>query len=268
MTDSRWKLSKDRHGVTTIVGDTFQLTTNSSEPMQMEAIVSSLQTLTRWTYGQYCGLARAMEMIGERWGILLIRDLMVGPRTVAQLREGFPLLPPELLVSRLAELERAGVIRVQAESGADPRYELTEYGAVLEDIVLALGRWGAASLAQPRPEDVVTPESMIMALRSTFMPSAAAGVRFSLELRIGEIVLNARVDDGKLDVGEGSLPDADLILDPGPVLKGLMAGDLTAEQALASQSFRAIGNPDLVAVFAKLFQLPNLPIPETTSVRV
>ncbi len=229
----------------------------------METVVSELQTLTRWTFGQYCGLARAMEYIGERWSILLVRDLMTGPRTVTQLREGFPQMPPGLLASRLAELERSGVIRVQADavSGDDTRYELTEYGLALEEIVLALGRWGAASLAAARPEDVVTPESIIMALRATFVRSAAADVRFSFELRVGEIVLHGRINDGALDIGKGSaVPDADLIIEPGTILKDLMTGVVTAEQALAHPSFRAIGNPALVGVFAKVFHLPSLPI--------
>jgi DNA-binding HxlR family transcriptional regulator len=228
--------------------------------MQMETVVSALQTLTRWTFGQYCGLARAMEMIGERWAILLVRDLMTGPRTVVQLQEGFPQMPPGLLSSRLAELERSGVIRVQAHASDGTRYELTEYGLALEEIVLALGRWGAASLAAVRPEDVVTPESIIMALRATFVRNAAAGVRFSFELRVGEIILHGKVNDGALDVGKGSLPEVDLIIEPGTILKDLMTGVVTAEQALAHPTFRAIGNPALVAVFAKVFHLPSLPI--------
>ncbi|HEV2778611.1 MAG TPA: helix-turn-helix domain-containing protein [Actinophytocola sp.] len=263
MTESRWKLVMDRQGRTTIAADKFELTTTTSEPLQMEAIVSELMAMTRRTYGQYCGLSRAMEMVGERWGMLIVRDLLVSPKSVAELHQGLPLIPTELLASRLKEMERSGVVRIQdnAEEGAEARYELTEYGQALEEVVLAFGRWGAATLHQPRPEDVVTPDSLTMALRATFQSEAAKGLRVSYELHFGDIVLNAKIDDGRLTVGRGPLPGADAVLEPGPLLKGLMTGEVTPAEALASGTTKLTGDPELLSVFAMLFRLPQLPAP-------
>jgi DNA-binding HxlR family transcriptional regulator len=261
VTEAKWKLVMDRQGRTTIAGDRFELTTTSAEPLQMEAIVSELTAMTRRTYGQYCGLSRAMEMVGERWGMLIVRDLMVSPKTVAELHQGLPLIPTELLAARLKEMAHSGVVRPQDAEGDEARYELTEYGQALEEIVLAFGRWGAATLNEPRPEDVVTPDSLIMALRATFQSDAARGLRVSYELHIGEIVLNARIDDGKLVVDKGPMPDADAVLEPGPLLKGLMTGEISPAEALASGTTKLTGDPELLSVFAMLFRLPNLPAP-------
>lgn len=261
MTESRWKLSMDGHGATTITGDGFRLTTTGSAPLQMAAIVAELQALTRYTYGQYCGLSRALEMVGERWSMLLVRNLIVGPRSLAELHEGFRELPADLLETRLRELERSGVAepRPQPDPDGVQRYQLTEYGRRLEDIVLAFGRWGSAKLAEPRPEDVITDESMITGLRAIFQPEAARGVRLGFELRLGVVLLHARVDDGKLEVDRGPLPDADLVIETGMMLKDLMSGDVTPDEALASDCFTVYGDTDLLPVFASLFRVPRLP---------
>src|SRR5262245_47217403 len=97
---------------------------------QMEAIISDLHTASRQTYGQYCGLARALEIVGERWALLIVRDLLVGPRSFMDLHRGLPRVPVNVLSSRLEELERAGIVQ--------GTYELTDLGRGLEDIVLGL----------------------------------------------------------------------------------------------------------------------------------
>jgi DNA-binding HxlR family transcriptional regulator len=265
MSQSRWKLVMDRHGVTTISNDKFQLTSSSSEPLQMEAIASELSAMTRRTYGQYCGLSRAMEMVGERWGMLIVRDLTVSPKTVTELHRGLPLIPTDLLTSRLKELQHTGIVRPQESApDAEERYELTEYGQALEEILLAFGRWGAVTLREPRPEDIVTPESLTVALRATFQAEAARGLRVSYELRAGDITLNIRIDDGKLEVGKGPMPEADAMIDPGPLLRSLMTGEITPAQALATDVLWMTGDTDLLDVFAMLFRLPDLPAPTPT----
>src|ERR1700737_2507239 len=96
-------------------------------------------------YGQYCGLARALEIVGERWAILVIRDLLVGPRRFTDLHRGLPGIPTHILTARLKELEEAGVVRrrVLPRPANSIVYELTEYGHELEEALQALGRWGA-----------------------------------------------------------------------------------------------------------------------------
>lgn len=261
MTESSWKVVMDRDGLT-ISGDRFKLTTSGAEPTQLEAVVSELQSVTRATYGQYCGLSRAAEMVGERWGLLIIRDLLVSPKTVAELHNGLPRISEKLLTTRLKEMEYSGVIRRRDPVDGDHVvYELTEYGRALEEALLALGRWGAISLATPRPEDIVTADSLIVAIRASFMPQAARGVHLTFVLNLGDIVLHAKIDDGAVAVGSGALADADAVINPGAQLKALLTGEISAEEALASRQVSVSGDPAMLNRFVELFQLPRLKAP-------
>jgi DNA-binding HxlR family transcriptional regulator len=213
--------------------------------------------MTKRAYGQYCGLARALDMVGERWSILIIRDLLVGPRRYTDLRQGLPRIPTNILSARLKELEDAGVVRrsvLPRPSGAVV-YELTEYGSELEEIVLRLGRWGAQRLGEPGSDEIFTADSMIMAMRSTFSAEAARGVHVGYELRMGNVVIHMRVEDGKLDAGKGALPDADLVIEAGPAIKALMDGEMTPAQAIASGSVHVTGDPNLLARFVDIFHI-------------
>lgn len=262
MTESRWKVLVDGDGVT-ISGDRFQLITHGSEPTLLEAVVSELQSVTRGTYGQYCGLSRAAEMVGERWGLLIIRDLLESNKSAADLHSGLPRISTTLLDMRLKELEYSGVIRHRTadEPGAEDVYELTEYGRGLEDVLLALGRWGARTLATPRPEDIVTVDSMLVALRATFRPAAAGDLDLSFELHVADIVLHARIAGGALELGRGPLPGADAVINPGPLLKDLLTGEVGVEEAVASGQVQLTGDPKVLSHFVELFQLPRLPAP-------
>lgn len=221
---------------------------------QMEAVISDLHTATRQGYGQYCGLARALEMVGERWALLIVRDLIVGPRSFVELQRGLPRVPVNVLSARLDELVGSGVIRWCATDDTCA-YELTEYGRGLEDIVLALGRWGVAALGAPKTTDVVTVDSVVVAIRAAFRPAAAVGQRVSYELRLPGFVIHAAVDDGALEVAAGPLPGADLVIEPGRTLKALMTGEVSPVEALAGGGVRVTGDPDLLTLFSQLFQV-------------
>jgi DNA-binding HxlR family transcriptional regulator len=212
-------------------------------------------------YGQYCGFARALEVVGERWAMMIVRDLLVGPQRFTDLQRGLPGIPSNVLTTRLKELEDAGVVRrnVQPRPARGIAYELTEYGLELEEVVVGLGRWGAKAMGDPRATETVTANSLIMALRSTFRPEAARGLQASYELRAGPIVFNARVDDGKLAVAEGSLSDADLVMEAGPAMKTLMTGEVSAADAIASGAIPVTGNPELLTRFAEMFRIEPMP---------
>lgn len=210
------------------------------------------------TYGQYCGFSRALELVGERWALLLIRDLLVGPKRFSDLHRGLPGIPTNILTARLKELEEGGLVRrtVLPRPAGGVAYELTEYGRELEASVIMLGRWGAKRLGDPRPGEVVTEDSIAAALMTTFRPESAGKARTSYELRLGDITVNAQIQDGKATVGRGSLADADLVLEAGPELRQLMARELTPEEALKKKVVRIVsGDPKLLKRFAETFQI-------------
>lgn len=213
--------------------------------------------MARKRYGQFCGLVRAAEIVGERWALLIIRDLLVGARRYTDLHHGLPGIPTNVLAARLKELEEAGVVtrRLLPRPNRSVVYELTEYGRELEPAVLALGRWGAKALTEPGPDEVVTTDSMIMAMRSTFRPEAARELQASFELRMGEIVINMRIENGHLEVAAGGVRDADLVIETGPAIKALMAGEVSPSEAQADGSVRLTGDPALLTRFVEAFRI-------------
>jgi DNA-binding HxlR family transcriptional regulator len=262
MAGNGWKVVMNADGVT-IGSDQFQLTTAPGEPTQLGTVITELQNITRDNYGQYCGLARAAEMIGERWGMLIVRDLLVSPKTVTELRNGLPRISADVVVTRLREMEYSGVIRRQdpTEDRAEATYELTEYGRSVEDVLLALSRWGAQTLARPRPEDITTENSLVIALRSTFQADKAVDYRVSFELHVDGNVVHAAVDHGTLNAGTGPLPGADLVIDSGTELKGLMSNAVSAEEAIATGQVVVTGDEALLSTFVELFALPAAAAP-------
>ncbi len=214
------------------------------------------------SYGQYCGLARAAELVGERWALLILRDLLVGERRFTDLARSLPGIPTNVLTDRLKELEAAGVVRrrILARPGRGIAYELTPYGRELEDAIVRLGCWGAKSLGEPREGETVSPESLVMALRSTFQPEAAGGVRVGFEVHFGEIVVHASVDDGTIAANVGPLPTADLVIEVGPAFKALIARQITPAEAIADGSVRLTGDAMLLERFVELFRIMPLPI--------
>jgi DNA-binding HxlR family transcriptional regulator len=209
------------------------------------------------TYGQYCGLARALEVVGERWSMLIVRDLLVAPKRFTDLLRGLPGIPTNGLTARLKELEDDGIVRRRALSQPERAvvYELTEYGRELEEAVDALGRWGAKTLGDPRPGEIVTLDSMMSAMRSIFQPAAARGVSVTYELRFGEIVLHVRISGRKLTVGAGPSPEAAVLIESGPAIKRLFSGELSARDALAKRIVKMKGDPALLEQFARLFHI-------------
>jgi DNA-binding HxlR family transcriptional regulator len=212
-------------------------------------------------YGQFCGLARALEIVGERWAVLIVRDLLVGPKRFTDLHRGLPKIPTNILAARLKEFEGAGVVRrrVLPRPASSVIYELTEYGAELEDVVIRLGRWGAKLLDMPRPEEIVTVDSLVMAMRSTFHPEAARGLHAGYELRVGDIVLHARVDDGKLKAAAGPLQAPDLVIEAGPAIKDLMSGTIGPAEAIENGSVHLKGDAALLTRFAEIFRIEAMP---------
>jgi len=206
-------------------------------------------------YGQYCGVTRAVELVGERWALLIIRDLLVGPRRYGELATGLPRIPSNILAARLKELQSAGVIRRVPRSRVII-YELTPYGRELEPVVLALGAWGFKAMGDPREEQIITPDSMTMALRTAFQPLVAADLpATSYAAHLGPADLLIRVDGPSLDVTRGDGP-VDLAFSAGPSIRQLISGELAPDRAIATGVVEVLhGRRALLGRFASTFHL-------------
>jgi DNA-binding HxlR family transcriptional regulator len=192
------------------------------------------------TYGDRCGVARALDLVGERWALLVVRELLLGPKRFTDLRAGLPAVGPDMLSQRLRELEQSGILRrrtLPPPAGARV-YELTDWGRQLEPVVLALGRWGSRAPFPPGDAELGV-DAFIVALETLFDPTAAESLDASYELRLGEHRFHARVAGGRLDIarGDADRPDATIETDPGTLARVLWHGAST--RALAIEGDRA-----------------------------
>jgi DNA-binding HxlR family transcriptional regulator len=210
-------------------------------------------------YGQYCGVTRALELVGERWALLIVRDLLVGPRRYGELAAGLPRIPSNILAARLKELQAAGVIRRLPRSRVVV-YELTPYGRELEPVVLALGAWGFKAMGEPREEQVITPDAMTIALRTAFRPQVAAALpATAYGARLGPAELLVRVDGARLEVTRGEGP-VDLAFAAGPGIRRLISGELAPDRAIATGVVEVLRGPGaLLDRFASTFHLAARP---------
>jgi DNA-binding HxlR family transcriptional regulator len=206
-------------------------------------------------YGQFDGITRALELVGERWALLIVRDLLVGPRRYGELAAGLPRIPSNILATRLKELQAAGVIR-RAPRSRIVIYELTPYGRELEPLVLGLGAWGLQAMGVPRDEQIVTPDAMTMTLRTAFRADVAATLpATAYAARVGSAGLLIRVDGPTLDVSRGDGP-VDLAFSAGPGIHRLISGDLTPDRAIASGEVEVLsGRGALLDRFASTFRV-------------
>jgi len=216
-------------------------------------------------YGQYCGITRAVELIGERWALLIVRDLLVGPRRYTDLKQGLPRIPTNILATRLKELQAGGVIRRVPLRNCGLVYELTPYGRALEPILIGLGRWGFATMGDPAEGDVVTPDSLTMALRTSFQPDRASDL--DVEVHVGKVALRARVRDGALEVtriappatpvgGTPPVGEAEAVIVAGPGIRLLIAGEVTPAEAVVRDLVAVVrGDEALLDRFAQAFHI-------------
>ena len=206
-------------------------------------------------YGEYGGVTRALELVGERWALLIVRDLLVGPRRYGELAAGLPRIPSNILAARLKELQAAGVIR-RAPRSRVIVYELTPYGRELEPVVLAFGAWGFKAMGEPRDEQIITPDSMTMTLRTAFRPHVAAGLpATAYSARLGPADLLIRVDGPTLDVSRGDGP-VDLAFATGPGIHRVISGELGPGRAIATGVVEVLrGRGTLLDRFATTFHV-------------
>ena len=187
--------------------------------------------VTSRSYKQRCGIARALDLVGERWALLVVRELVLGPRRFTDLREGLPGIATNVLSQRLRQLERNGIVarRRLPPPAASNVYELTEYGQELVPIMLALGRWGARSIGYGTPEHKTQGRWLAVALQAFFDPGAAAGVTARVGLDLGDAQVTLRMDQGRLEVNSGMDEDVELAIaaDPETLVAYLSGTDVS-----------------------------------------
>lgn len=160
-------------------------------------------------YRDRCGIARALDVVGERWALLLVRELLLGPKRFTDLRSGLAHLSPDVLAQRLRELEEAGILRRRtlAPPAASRVYELTDRGHELEPVILALGRWGSAA-PFPAGEAGIGPDAAAIGLKALFDPPLAGDLEARYELRLGEDSYGIEVARGEMTLTRGSPEDS------------------------------------------------------------
>jgi DNA-binding HxlR family transcriptional regulator/putative sterol carrier protein len=215
---------------------------------------------TMRTYGDGCAIARALDVVGERWALLVVRELLLGPKRYTDLRRGLPNASPNVLSERLRELERAGVVRRRKlpPPAGSRVYELTEWGLALEEIVISLGRWAARSPTPPGDAPIVSADSVVLALRGLFDPGAANGLRARYELRLGEDRFRIELADEEIEVARGGADRADATIDTDPgALDAVLWGGLPLADAQRSGKMTIEGDRAAVERFVRLFPMPE-----------
>jgi DNA-binding HxlR family transcriptional regulator/putative sterol carrier protein len=215
---------------------------------------------TTRTYGDGCAIARALDVVGERWALLVVRELLLGPKRYTDLRRGLPNASPNVLSERLRELERAGVVqRRKLPPPAGSRvYELTEWGLELEGLVISLGRWAARSPTPPGDAPIVSADSIILALRGLFDSGAAHGLRAGYELRLGDDRFRIDVADGEIEATRGGASQADATIGTDPAtLDAVLWGGRSVAEAQRSGRMTIEGDKAAVERFVRLFPMPE-----------
>jgi DNA-binding HxlR family transcriptional regulator len=199
------------------------------------------------SYGQHCTVARALDAVGERWTLLLVRELSTGPKRFKDLLGGLPGIGTNLLAGRLKALEGEGIVRratLPPPAGSNV-YELTEFGRGLEPVVVALSRWGARLLDAPREEDELRAGWAAVAMRSAMKPGTAGGRPGTYEVRIDGEAFHLRVGDGEeaAEARQGPASDPDLVVSgDARTLLAVASGRLSPEEAVRSGVLRTEGD--------------------------
>lgn len=197
-------------------------------------------------FDQYCPMAHALTLVGERWSLLVVRELLKGPKRYTDLAAGLPGIGTNILAARLRQLEQAGVVRRRRlpPPAASTVYELTEYGAGLDEVLYALARWGARTLGPPGPDDELYSDWGLNALPALFNADAARGLTETYVLRVGGDVFTVRLEDGRLhaELGAAEAPDLDVATDM-QTFHALATGDLEPREAVARDRLRVEGDP-------------------------
>lgn len=213
------------------------------------------------SYAQLCGIAAGLDVIGDRWAPLVVRDLLLGPLRFGDLAEGLPGIGTNTLAARLKHLEAAGVVhrRLLPLPDRGTAYELTAYGRELEPILLALGRWGTKSMGR-LPADVASRSRWLVAAMLAFHDETQRIARPTVwELRLTDGAFTVRAEDAGLTVTAGAPDDADLVITTSDEhLHRLLTGQLAPGDAVATGVVALDGDAGALPRLVGLFAFPIL----------
>jgi DNA-binding HxlR family transcriptional regulator len=206
-------------------------------------------------YHQFCGVAKALDVVGERWTLLLVRDLLLGGRRFSDLLQAMPGLTPNLLSQRLRDMQDVGLVEQQRlpPPQAATVYALTPLGRELEPVVLALGRFGARWLVSPAADDRVDPRWAMVSLKRRYLGCPR---RWRVALHVGELAFALELDGERLAVADGTPTEPDLVLrGERPAFAALLMGGASARTLVAEGRLAREGPARALTDFAHAFGL-------------
>lgn len=216
--------------------------------------------MSKRTYSDACGIARALDAVGDRWALMVVRELLLGPKRFGDIRAGLPKLGADVLSQRLRDLETAGVVRrVTLPPPASVKvYELTPAGLELEPVLEALGRWGGANAAPPVEGCGMSFDSHLLSLRTLFSRERAGDLEATYELRLQRGRFHVAIADGDAEIGPGEAADADVTFTgTAEDLFVVVRGVRSLAEAEAAGDLEVDGDRAKAERFFDLFPLPE-----------
>jgi DNA-binding HxlR family transcriptional regulator len=226
--------------------------------MKLENTTKGPEARHRRRYEDACAAAHALDLVGDRWALLVMRELMLGPRRFSDLRASLPGISANVLTQRLEDLEAAGVLvrRRLPPPAAVQVYELTAWGYEGEAILQALGRWAARSPSHD-PSLPFSAASLMLSFRTMLDPARAEGIDARIGFRLGEGTFLGHLADGRIEIASGPLDDADVIFaGTASVIAGAVYGGRPLSALEAEGALRIEGDRALAERFVTLFPLP------------
>ncbi|MEZ5785943.1 MAG: winged helix-turn-helix transcriptional regulator [Xanthobacteraceae bacterium] len=227
--------------------------------MKSRKITNDTETPSRRHYDDACAVAHGLDLVGERWALLVMRELMLGPKRFSDLRADLPGISANVLTQRLEGLEAAGIVtrRKLPPPAATQVYQLTPWGYECEPVLKAFGRWAARSPAHD-PTLPLSPVSLFLSFRTMFDPVRARGLEARIGFRLGASTYLVRLKGGKFEVGRGNIDQADAVfIGPAPAIAAAVYGGQSLKTLAAQGQLMVEGDRKLAERFLTLFPLPE-----------
>lgn len=211
------------------------------------------------SYGQWCALAKALDAVGERWSLLVVRELLDGPKRYTDLQDGIPGISTDVLATRLRDLEERDVVRrcMLPAPAASKVYVLTERGRDLAPVIGALTRWGMQSLGDPTDEEAFRPHWLALGLRSMLRTDPTTDIRLEVDFDLGSERVRIHIADGELAaIREPDSPPDVLVHAELGTLAALADGSIRAREAMAKGLLRLEGSRAALRTYVRLFSQP------------